>query len=81
MVENVLTYAIFVGESAILVSVTILVDWIDWGPQRYEHYNTPLYDVYTSRHLYLHWAQQIALFGLIQIICGQKHAIGRLVGV
>ena len=51
VVKNVLTYAIIVGKSAIVVSVTILVDWIDWGPQRYEHYKSPLYDVKISRHL------------------------------
>ena len=54
LVENVLTYVIAVGKSAIVVSVTILVDWIDLGPHRYEHYNSPLYDVKISRHLNVH---------------------------
>ena len=45
------------------------------------HWKGPLYDVKISRHLNVHWGQQIALFGLIQVICGQQHAIGRLVVV
>ena len=45
------------------------------------HWNGPLYDVKISRHLNVHWGQQIALFGRIQVICGQQHAIGRLVVV
>ena len=45
------------------------------------HWNGPLYDVKISRHLNVHWGQQIALFGPIQVLCGQQHAIGRLVVV
>ena len=62
-----------------MVIETILVDEIDSGPQRYEHWKGPLYDVKISRHLNVHWGQQTALFGLIQVICGQQHAIGCLV--
>ena len=64
-----------------MVIETILVDQIDSEPQRYVHWNGPLYDVKISWHLNVHWGQQIALFGLIQVICGQQHAIGRLVVV
>ena len=80
MVQNVLTYAVAIKKRAIVVIETILVDEIDSGPQRNEHWKGPLYDVKISRHLNVHWVQQTALFGLIQIICGQQHAIGRLVG-
>ena len=59
-----------------MVIETILVDEIDSGPQRIEHWKGPLYDVKISRHLNVHWGQQTALFGLIQVICGQQHAIG-----
>ena len=81
MVPNVLTYTVAIEKRAIVVIEPILVDQIDSGPQRYEHCNGPLYDVKISRHLNVHWGQQIALFGLIQVICGQQHAIGRLVVV
>ena len=80
MVQNVLTHTVAINKRAIVVIETILVDKIDSGPQRYEHWNGTLYDVKISRHLNVHWDQQIALFGLIQVICGQQHAIGRLVG-
>ena len=80
MVENVLTSTVAIEKCSIVVIETILVDYIDSGPQRYEHWNGPLYDVKISRHLNVHWGQQIALFGLIQVICYQQHAIGRLVG-
>ena len=81
VVENVLTYALFLRKGAIVVIETILVDWIESGPQRYEPYNSLLYDVKISRHLNVHWGQQIALFGLIQSTHGQQFAIERLVGV
>ena len=79
MVQNVLTYAVAINKREIVVIETILVDEIDSGPQRYEHWKGPLYDVKISRHLNVHWGQQTALFGLIQVICGQQHAIGCLV--
>ena len=44
-----------------MVIVTILVDKIDSKPQRYEHWNGPLYDVKVSRHHNVHWGQQIPL--------------------
>ena len=81
MVQNVLTYTLAVDKCAIVVFVTRLVDYVDSGPQRYEHWNGPLYDVKISRHLNNHWGQQIAIFGLFQLFLGQQHAIGRLVGV
>ena len=68
------------AKRAIVVIETILVDEIDSGPQRYENCKGPLYGVKISRHLNVHWVQQTALFGLFQVICGQQHAIGRLVG-
>ena len=80
MVENVLTSTVAIEKCSIVVIETILVDYIDSGPQRYEHWNGPLYDVKISRHLNVHWGQQISLIGFIQVICGQQHAIGRLVG-
>ena len=80
MVQNVLTYTVAINKRAIVVTETILVDEIDSGPQRYEHWKGPFYDVKISRHLNVHWGQQTALFGLIQVICGQQHAIGCLVG-
>ena len=56
--------------------------WLDWfGTSRYDHWNGPLYDVKISRHLNVHWGHQIVLFGHIQPIRGQHHAIGRLVVV
>ena len=79
MVQNVLTYTVAISKREIVVIETILVDEIDSGPQRYEHWKGPLYDVKISRHLNVHWGQQTALFGLIQLICGQQHAIGCLV--
>ena len=54
VVKNVLKHAVVVGKSANVVIVTILVDWIDWGPQRNEHYKNSLYDVKISRHLNVH---------------------------
>ena len=81
MFQNVLTYTVALEKCAIVVIETIIVDWIDSEPQRYVHWKGPLYDVKISRHLNVHWGQQIALFGLIQVICGQQHAIGRLVVV
>ena len=80
MVQNVLTYAVAINKRAIVVIETILVDEIDSGPQRNEHWKGPLYDVKISRHLNVHWGQQTACFGPNQVICGQQHAIGRLVG-
>ena len=80
MVQNVLTYAVAINKRAIVVIETIIIDEIDSGPQRNEHWKGPLYDVKISRHLDVHWGQQTALFGIIQVICGQQHAIGRLVG-
>ena len=68
------------NKCAIVVIETILVDQIDSGPQRYEHWNGPLYDVKISRHLYVYWGKQIALFGPIRFIRGQQHAIVPLVG-
>ena len=68
------------NKRAIVVIETILVDEIDSGPQGNEQWKGPLYDVKISRHLNVNWGQQTALFDLIQIICGKKHAIGRLVG-
>ena len=64
-----------------MVTVTILVDQIDSGLQRYEHWNGPPCDVKVSRHFNVHWGQQMALFGLIYLSRGQQHATGRLVGV
>ena len=64
MVENVLTYAVASGKGAFVVIVTIIVDWFDSGPQRYEHFNSPPYDVYTSRHLNIHWGLKSFCFSL-----------------
>ena len=64
-----------------MVVLSILFNYIDWGPQRYEHWNGSLYDVRVSRPLNIHWGQQIASFGLFHLIRGQQHAIGCLFGV
>ena len=81
VVQNVLAYTVATDKLEIVVIVTILVDYIDSGPQRYEHRLGPLRDVKVSRHLNVYWGQQRALFGLIHLIRCQQHAIGRLVGV
>ena len=75
--ENVLAYNAATGKWKTVIIVTIIVDWIDSGPQRYEHWNGPLCDVKVSRHLNVHWGQQIASFGLIHLVQGQQHAIPR----
>ena len=61
--------------------VTIKVDLIESGHQRYEHWNGPICDVKVSRHLNVHLGQQRALFGIIHLNRGQQHTIGFLVGV
>ena len=64
-----------------VVLVTILVDLVDSRPLRYEHWKDQLYDVKISWHLNVHWGQQYALFGFIQVILVQQHVIGCLIGV
>ena len=79
--ENVLTYTVAIEKRESVIIVTTIVDWIDSGPQRYEHWNGPLCYVKVSRHLNVNWGQQIASLGLIHLIHCKQHAIGCLVRV
>ena len=80
-IENELTHVVATNQGKMFVIVTILVGLVDSRPLRYEHWKGQLYDVKISRHLNVHWGQQYALFGFIQVICGQQHVIGCLIGV